>query len=84
MHAGGTHVGLAAIRRLDRDEAVAVDGDVQLVAGFLRLPWLKSVPGRSLMANTRAGKLSPNTCIERACSKSRRKPLVEMFARLLA
>ncbi len=35
MHAGGTHVGLAAIRRLDRDEAVAVDGDVQLVAGFL-------------------------------------------------
>ncbi|MNN73594.1 hypothetical protein D3C81_1897260 [compost metagenome] len=49
-----------------------------------RLPAEKSVPGRSLMAYTRAGKLSPNTCIDRACSKSRRKPLVEMFARLLA
>ncbi len=84
MHAGGTHVGLAAIRRLDRDEAVAVDGDVQLVAGFLEAAMAEIGTGRSLMANTRAGKLSPNTCIERACSKSRRKPLVEMFARLLA
>jgi len=47
-------------------------------------PGEKSVAGRSVMANARAGKLSPNTGIERACSRSRWKPLVEMFARLLA
>ncbi|MNG04892.1 hypothetical protein D3C84_880570 [compost metagenome] len=40
--------------------------------------------GRSLMAKARAGKLSPNTGIDRACSRSFWKPLVEMFARLLA
>src|SRR5690606_27544466 len=43
-----------------------------------------SVPGRSVMAYTRVGKLSPNTGIERACSKSRRKAVVLTLARLLA